>query len=116
MAEQSDHDLLVRLDTKVEILIKQVTEMTERYESRITNLTARVVSLENQDSRDSERFRAITDDVQRSLANHQAIQVLETKLDTLDRKVDDAYNRSRLWDILIAVGATASFLANLFIK
>ena len=73
----NDHDLLVKLDTKVGFLIEQQTQFIERYEIRHTALVNRVTALESSDSKDSEKFRALTDDVRRSLANFEAIKLLK---------------------------------------
>lgn len=112
----SDHDLLVRLDTKLEVVMRQQNDFIERYETRHTALVARVTALEASDSKDSEKFRAITDEVRRSLNNSDRIQGLEAKTASIENTVKSVAGTSRLWDILIAVGATASFLANIFLK
>lgn len=116
MPETNDHDLLVRLDTKLEVVMRQQTEFIERYESRHSALVMRVSALENSDSKDSEKFRAITEEMRRSLNNSDRIQALEVKAVNLSDDVKLGASQARLWDILIAVGATASFLATLFLK
>lgn len=113
MTDSLDHDLLVKLDTKVEFLIKQQTDFIERYETRHTALLARVAALENKDSRDSEKVSTITKDVQESLANSKRISEAFGKLENFEKRLDSISGTSKLWDILIAVGATAAFLATL---
>lgn len=115
-ANNIDHDLLVRLDTKLEVVMRQQSDFIERYESRHTALVARVTALESSDSKDSEKFRAITDEVRRSLSNSDRIQALDAKTAMMENTLKTIASSSRLWDILIAVGATASFLASIFLK
>jgi Pyruvate/2-oxoacid:ferredoxin oxidoreductase gamma subunit len=108
--ESNDHDILVALKTTVDYIAKQQAVFIERYESRHSALVNRVTVLENQDSRDSERFRGIMEQIQRSLNNADNIKVLTAELEALKKK-------SNLWDITNAIGvAIASALAWLGLK
>lgn len=112
MDEQSDHDLLVRLDTKLGVVLDQLKRIDDRHVA----LEGRVSALESNSGRNSEKVSAITEDVRRSLANYEEIQAIKTKLDAFEERTDSIAGTSKLWDILIAVGATASFLASIFLK
>lgn len=106
-----DHDLLIRLDTKLDLLAVQMNDMNKRFDERQTDLLNRVIMLENKDSRDSEKVQAITRDVQRSLDNHQRINVLEAELAILQKFKD------REWQIwLIVIGSLIGTVWSVFFK
>ena len=92
MADSNDHDLLIELNTKVNILIQQQSEFVRASTNNITALIERITALESKDSRDSEKVRAIDINVQRSLDNHTRIGILENEMKSLRSKAG-------LWDI-----------------
>lgn len=98
--EANDHDLLVRLDTKVELIITQLG----RFNDAMSNLAERVAALENKDSRDSEKVSAISKDVQISLANKDRINGLEAQLSGLKEDMNTMQSKSNLWDVINGVG------------
>lgn len=122
MAEITDHDLLVKLDSKVEMLIQSQSAFISTSTSTTKELAERIVRLEVKDSRDSERVASITADVQRSLNNSaritDAFQTIDnlrvelvktqTELGNLKDEIEELKKKSNLFDILNAVGFTAS--------
>lgn len=98
--ETNDHDLLVRLDTKVELVINQLG----RFNDAVSSLAERVAALENKDSRDSEKVSAISKDVQISLSNKDRINSLEAQIASLKDDIKAMQGKSNLWDIVNGVG------------
>lgn len=107
----TDHDLLIRLDTKLDLITVQMGDMSKRFDERQTDLLNRVAALENKDSRDSEKVQAITKDVQRSLDNFQRINEIETDVEVIKKFKDREW---QLW--VIAIGSLISAVWTLFIK
>jgi len=122
MAEDNDHDLLVRVDTKVEALIQSQTNFIQASTNATKELAERIVRLEVKDRGDSEKVASITADVQRSLNNSarisdafQSIENLRVELATLKveksnlvDEISELKKKSNLFDILNAIGFTAS--------
>lgn len=108
MPPDNDHDLLVKLDTKVEIVIQQLAGFSASVTTANKELSDRVSRLEVKDSKDSGKFEAISADVQRSLANHERITTLETKIDTLVDEVKTLRSKANLWDSINAIGVVIS--------
>lgn len=118
MGEVNDHDLLVKLDAKVESVLQSMKD----FMSANKELSERIVRLEVKDSRDSEKVQAITADVQRSLNNSarisdafQAIEALRVDVaklqiekENLQDEINDLKKKTNLFDILNAIGFTAS--------
>lgn len=98
--EANDHDLLVRLDTKVELVITQLG----RFNDAVSSLAERVAALENKDSRDSEKVSAISKDVQTSLSNRDRINSLESQILDLKDDMKAMQGKSNLWDIVNGFG------------
>lgn len=103
-----DHDLLVRLDTKVEVLITQMTSFTTQTTQVHKELAERIARLEVKDSKDSGKFEAISADVQRSLANHDKITKLEGTVETLNKELDELRKKANLFDYINAAGVVIS--------
>jgi seryl-tRNA synthetase len=99
MAEQNDHDLLVRLDTKVEMLIQSQNAFIQASNAQTKELGERVARLEIKDRGDSEKFQSISADVQRSLNNSQRIDTVTAEVDTLKDGIKNLQSKSNLWDI-----------------
>jgi hypothetical protein len=99
MPEQNDHDLLVRLDEKVEMLIKSQTSFIQASNTTTKELAERIARLEVKDSRDSEKFQSISADVQRSLNNSARIDTLAAENETLKEGMRELRSKSNLWDI-----------------
>lgn len=107
-SDSVDHDLLVRLDTKVTLLIEQQTNFIRTSGEASKELAERIVRLEVKDSKDSGKFDAISVDVQRSLNNHDDIVKLQGVVDTLNEKVNELRKKSTLFDYINATGVVIS--------
>lgn len=119
--EPSDHDLLIKLSTMIENMAEQQRNFINRYEVRHADLSNRVAVLENQDSRDSERFKGITEEIRRSLNNSTKIEQLQTdvnglgiKLTNTDRAVDELRKKSNVFDTVNAIGVMISGVIGYF--
>jgi hypothetical protein len=95
MADMNDHDLLVRLDAKVEMLITLIQSTS----IQTKELAERVARLEVKDSRDSEKVQSISEDVRRSLGNAARIDTLVADMENLEGAVKDLKAKSNLWDV-----------------
>ena len=111
MPSDNDHDLLVRLDTKVTLLIEQQTNFIRNSGEINKELSERIARLEVKDRGDSEKFQAITSDVQRSLNNYSRIGELTTDLSNLRiemRNLQDELKalrtKANLFDYINAAG------------
>ena len=108
MPEQNDHDILIELKTSMAIMLQQQYEFFKRYEERHTALVGRVTVLEQQDSRDSEKFRSIMDQIQRSLNNSNKIDALTSDVHNLGENFRELKAKSNLWDIANAIGVAVA--------
>lgn len=111
MAEQNDHDLLVILNTKVEMVISLQTSSIQANKE----LAERVARLEVKDSRDSEKVATISEDVRRSLSNSARIETLAADMNALGETIRDLKAKSNLWDIgnsiAVAIAAVLGWFA-----
>jgi uncharacterized protein YoxC len=115
--ESNDHDILIGLKTSVDALIKGQSDFFGRYSMEHTALVSRVTVLENQDSRDSERFKNLTEEIRRSLNNAAKIDTLAADVKNMGDAIRDLKAKSNLWDIANAIGvAIASALAWIGLK
>lgn len=122
MGDISDHDLLVRLDAKLEMVLQSQAAFIQTSTTTSKELAERVAKLEVKDRGDSEKVQAITADVQRSLNNSarisdafQSIDSLRIDLATLkvekqnlQEEIAELKKKSNLFDVLNAIGFTAS--------
>ena len=104
MTDQSDHDVLVSLKTLMEVMIRNQADFQKSYEERHTQLVSRISVLEQSDSRDSERFRSIMEQIQRSLNNAKNIETLTADMNNLGENLRDLKSKSNLFDIINGVG------------
>lgn len=104
MADQNDHDLLIALNTKMEMMIIAQNNFMSQITDQTGTLRDRVTALENKDSRDSEKVQAIRSDVQRSLANSERITSLETKIGDLTDEINRLRSKANLWDAINSAG------------
>lgn len=107
-ASDNDHDLLVRLDTKVTLLLEQQNSFTQTVTQANKELAERVARLEVKDSKDSGKWEAISADVQRSLNNHEDIVKLQGVVATLDKDLADLKKKANLFDYINAAGVIVS--------
>ena len=124
----NDHDLLVRLDTKVETLIQSQTAFIQASTSATKELAERIVRLEVKDRGDSEKVASITADVQRSLNNSARISdafiaienlrienaKMQVQITNLQNEVTDLKKKSNTFDIINAIGVTISGIVGYF--
>jgi hypothetical protein len=110
----SDHDLLIKLNTTVELIAEQQKAFIARYESRHTDLSTRVSLLERKDSGDSEKFRAITEEIRRSLNNSAKIDQLTIDINVMGDKMRAMEKKGNIIDAVNALGTivAAIFLGN----
>lgn len=101
----SDHDLLIKLNTTVELIAEQQKAFIARYEARHTDLSTRVSILERKDSGDSEKFRSITDEIRRSLNNSEKIEKLTSDVNVLGDKMRTVEKKGNILDAVNAAGA-----------
>lgn len=115
MTEQNDHDLLVRLDAKVEMLITSQNSFIQASTSQTKELGERIARLEIKDRGDSEKVATITSDVQRSLNNAARIDTLTSDVNELKdwkTKID-----ARGWQIaMVVIGLIISNIWQWFVK
>jgi predicted RNase H-like nuclease (RuvC/YqgF family) len=111
----SDHDLLIQLTTIVKGVAEKQDKFIDRYESRHLDLSKRVAILENQDSRDSEKFKGLADEIRRSLNNSSRIDTLGTdvngmgiKIEVISQEVKDLKKKSSIYDTINAIGVMIS--------
>lgn len=100
----NDHDLLVRLDTKVTLLLEQQSNFTRSVTDANKELSERITRLEVKDSKDSGKFEAISADVQRSLANYDSIMRLQATVESLKTEVTELKKKANLFDYINAAG------------
>ena len=104
MTDPNDHDILVTLKTLMDVMIKNQSDFNKRYEERHTELVSRISVLEQSDSRDSERFRGIMEQIQRSLNNSARIESLTADINNVGENLRDLQKKSNLFDIINGVG------------
>jgi predicted RNase H-like nuclease (RuvC/YqgF family) len=112
---ESDHDLLIQLTTIVRGVAEKQDKFIDRYETRHLDLSKRVAILENQDSRDSEKFKGLAEEIRRSLNNASRIDTLGSdlngmgiKLENLSQDVGEMRKKSNLLDTINAIGVMVS--------
>jgi hypothetical protein len=111
---QSDHDLLIRLNTTVEAIAEAQKAFINRYEVRHADILARVTVLERKDSGDSQKFKTIGEDVRRSLDNANKIDVLRTDMNNLGDKVRELEKKNAVLDAINAIGVVISGIVGYF--
>ena len=104
MTDINDHDMLVSLKTLMEVMIKNQSDFQKSYEERHTHLVSRISILEQSDSRDSERFKSILEQIQRSLNNSSRIDTLTADVNNLGENLRKVENKSNLFDIVNGMG------------
>lgn len=107
-SDNLDHDLLVRLDAKVTLLLENQNIFTQSVTQSTKELSERIAKLEVKDSRDSGKFEAISADVQRSLGNHEKIVKLEGQVGTLEKELELLRKKANLFDYINAAGVAVS--------
>jgi hypothetical protein len=112
MADMNDHDLLVRLDAKVEMLITLIQSTS----IQTKELAERVARLEVKDSRDSEKVQSISEDVRRSLGNAARIDTLVADMENLEGAVKDLKAKSNLWDVTNSIAVAIAGAIGWFMK
>ena len=111
--EQNDHDLLISLNTKMEMLIRTMGD----YNNQTASLSARIAVLETRDGRDSEKFSAIQKDMQEWMRNAGEVPTLKTKIDNMEKEIESLQAKSNAWSILNSIGvAVVAIIAWLFGK
>ena len=110
----NDHDILVSLKTLMDVMIKNQTDFYAKSEERHANLVARISILEQSDSRDSERFKGIMEQIQRSLNNTNRITELNADVDNLADGIRELKAKSNLWDAVNSVGLTITGIIGYF--
>jgi predicted RNase H-like nuclease (RuvC/YqgF family) len=115
MPDNNDHDLLVRLDTKVNLLLEQHSSFMMSVTSANKELAERIARLEVKDRGDSEKFQAISIDVQLSLNNSTRISDLNLEVSNLrielkntNEELDTLRTKSNVFDYVNAAGAIVS--------
>lgn len=112
---ENDHDLLITLNTKFDTLTNTMSDFMKMYDVRHTALISRVSSLETKDRGDSEKVRALTEQLQRTLNNAERITQVYIEVNSVkgDLKavadsVQELKKKSNLFDAANAVMATVS--------
>jgi hypothetical protein len=98
--DQNDHDLLIALNTKMEMLIKFYGDSN----NQIAMLGARITSLENRDGRDSEKFAAIRKDVEDNLKKADQVPAIMAEIQAMKEEISDLKAKSNTWSVLNSVG------------
>lgn len=112
MAElnESDHNMLIRLDTKMDIVLGVLKDVIERYDG----LAARVSALEAKDRGDSERIGSVVEAVKGSNNNSTRISEAHIRIDNLVEDVNDLKSKSNRNDALNAIFAGVSGVIGFF--
>jgi hypothetical protein len=110
MSDQNDHDILIELQTMMKLMVSSQADFLKEHQK----LAARVAVLENQDSRDSERFKGITDEIRRSLNNSSKIDTLTADVNNLGEGLRELKAKSNLFDIVNAVAAAIAAAVGFF--
>lgn len=98
--EQNDHDLLISLNTKMEMLIRAMGDYNNQYAS----LSARVAVLETRDGRDSEKFTAMQRDMGTWMQSASEVPSLKTEIKNMTSLIEDLQAKSNTWSVLNSVG------------
>lgn len=106
MTNENDHDVLVSLKTLMEVMITSQKDFIKSSDERHAKLDTRISLLESSDSKDSERFKGIAEQITRSLDNSTKIATLQADLNNLGESLRDLKAKSNLWDVANAVGAS----------
>jgi hypothetical protein len=105
MPEQNDHDLLIQVNTKLEMMIST----QNNFLSQIVGIVDRVGKLEIKDRGDSERLQTISQSVQQSLQNHSRLNEQALMIENLERQIKELKAESKFMDringIIAAVAA-----------
>lgn len=91
--DQNDHDLLIALNTKMEMAL-----------SSLAILTGKVAILETRDGRDSEKMAAIQRDIAENYANARSVPALKVEISDLKDRVDSLEKKSNAWDMINSLG------------
>ena len=111
MTNDNDHDLLIALNTRMDMVIKYMSENG----SQMMQIMGRISALETKDSRDSEKVQAISANVQSSLHNGERITVLESEIRGLKDEVKTLRSRGNTWDTINSIGiGIGTFVAYIF--
>ena len=106
--DQSDHDLLIQVNTKLEMLIS--TQNT--YLGQIVGILDRVGKLEVKDRGDSERLQSISASVQQSLQNHSRLNEQAIMIEGLNKAVETLQKKSSFADnVNLVVTGISSLIA-----
>lgn len=112
MAELNDHDLLIALNTRMDMVIKFMSD----YNSQMIGVVSRISALENKDSRDSEKVQSISKDVQTSLRNSESIIALQTEMTAMREDIADLKTKSNMWSILNSIGVAVVGILTVIFK
>lgn len=123
MSETNDHDLLISINATLKVLTDQQKDFIARYEVNHADIVSRVVVLENKDSRDSERFKGIADEIRRSLANSEKITGLTSDVNALgvnlravSDSVKDLSGKSFRFDLVLGAATIAATVLAIFLR
>ena len=106
MTDQNDHDLLITLNAKMELVL-----------SSLGSLTGDVSVLKTRDGRDSERMQAIQRDIADSLKNANDVPALKAEMEDMKERIRKLESKSDTWNILNSLGlAVVAIVAMLFGK
>jgi uncharacterized protein involved in exopolysaccharide biosynthesis len=101
-AEHSqDHDILIEVRTLVTVIIQQQKD----FFTQTKEMAERISAIEAKDRGDSEKIRASSGDVQRSLENHTRLVSLEGEVGTLRDEMNDIRKKGQIVDAINAIGA-----------
>jgi hypothetical protein len=103
-----DHDILIRVETSLDSMIREMKSFMIESENRHQKIVERVAILENKDGRDSERFKTIADDIRRSLANSERIRANEIEVTNLKTEMAEMRKKSNIIDSINAVGVVVA--------
>lgn len=104
----SDHDLLIQVNTKLEMMIATQNS----YLGQIVGILDRIGKLEVKDRGDSERLQAVSVSVQQSLQNHSRINEQQIEINNLKDEIAELKKKSSFADnVNMVVTAVASLIA-----
>jgi hypothetical protein len=106
MSEHNDHDLLIQVNTKLEMMIST----QNNFLAQIVGIVDRVGKLEIKDRGDSERLQTISQSVQQSLQNHSRLNEQALMIENLEKQIEILQKKSTFADnvnmVMTAISAT----------
>lgn len=96
MTETTDHDLLIKVNTQIEQIMKTLNELAPT----IKSLNERLSEIEEASGRHSERLTALRGDVDALKMD----KLNRNEINSIRKDVEDLQKKSNAWDMLNSIG------------